>query len=274
MFQVELPCNKVPNGFSPFSGTPKPASRWWYMYIYLCIYPIKYPILDPPPDFMPIRCTCVPHMFIWKSASTSSGFWNFSSFSPWKSPKIAPFPQPSAWFPPVVSRRPGHIPGLPLGADSPGGRRHGVPLGEARGAAVRLQRKGVAPRCTGNGVLGLGPWPMKNADSPGELWDNLWKIIGKMTILSRSDLMYRTKWASFHSYVSLREGTVCNTSLFGGFGIFRKWWMTTVDFKAPYRIWALKLGYCSIWSRKLWLFRGPPELITQGFGLRSGESET
>ena len=69
---------------------------------------------------------------------------------------------------PVVSRRPGHIPGLPLGADSPGGRRHGVPLGEARGAAVRLQRKGVASRCTGNGVLG-GPWPMKNADSPGEL---------------------------------------------------------------------------------------------------------
>ena len=63
------------------------------------------------------------------------------------------FPQ-AKWIRPEASRQLGHLPGLPLGADPPGGRGHGVSLGEARGAAVRLQRKGGAPG---------GPGMAKNA---------------------------------------------------------------------------------------------------------------
>ena len=163
MFQVELPCNKVPNGFSPFSGTPKPASRWWYMYIFVYIYPIKYPILDPPPDFMPIKYKCVHHiMFIWKSASTSSGFWNFSSFSPWKSPKIAPFPQPSACFPPLFPGALGTSLVSPLVrihlVDAATGYRWGKPAGQQcvfNEKASRHVARGMG--CWG----GHGPWKMR-----------------------------------------------------------------------------------------------------------------
>lgn len=48
--------------------------------------------------------------------------------------------QPPCWS---LWRLPGDLHVLALGASPPGGCSHGLPLGETRGAAVRLQREGA-----------------------------------------------------------------------------------------------------------------------------------
>lgn len=117
-------------------------------------------------------------MFIWKPASISSGFWNFSSFPPWKSQKSLLFPSQVLGFPRCFQAPWAHPWSPPWCGFTWWTPPRGTVGGSPRGSSASSTKR---HRATLHGEWSAVAGAM--AHSPGELWDNLWKIMGKMTIL-------------------------------------------------------------------------------------------